>query len=452
MGAGSDTAAEQLSPCPPAAVAATGPAALLAAAAAPTVTDAAPVAPLTAAANITAGKALASVGYTAPHAYYRGVAYMGSWIRFWGWFWVRFLLGVPEAFLPIYLTGQFIAATYQAVLNRWEQLLQPVPAYQEAASPRLRRPQTHRKRFLTWAAELVDRASRRKPLTASIRRHLQRYISSIDKHQSATAKYHAVTVATRISLGSAYSLVALLLVGMVAHTLATPDMLRGVGVLTGNLAAWEFAQLGRWRFADAALYNDLSPLPSTQVQPQQWQQLLQQHAGAADAVPTYPGAVDPLQLDDLLPGGPQFPTLKAAYTKDEEHKWCYGNHPDMSAEQQQQLKEMLVRTKSAFVYSMKELPGYTGDPVDLQLVHDRPIISKPRKYSQLELAIMQEKYDELQEAGFIAPGDPHCKYTSCPTMPAKKNELGEWVERRFRNRLSCNQCSYHHAALCARAA
>jgi hypothetical protein len=48
---------------------------------------------------------------------------------------------------------------------------------------------------------------------------------------------------------------------------------------------------------------------------------------------------------------------------------------------------------------------------------------------------MEEKYKELLDAGFIAPADPHNKYASCPTMPAKKNELGQWVERRFRNRL-----------------
>jgi hypothetical protein len=40
--------------------------------------------------------------------------------------------------------------------------------------------------------------------------------------------------------------------------------------------------------------------------------------------------VDPLQLDELLPDGPQFNPLKEQYIKDEEHKWSYGRHPDVT--------------------------------------------------------------------------------------------------------------------------
>jgi hypothetical protein len=79
---------------------------------------------------------------------------------------------------------------------------------------------------------------------------------------------------------------------------------------------------------------------------------------------------------------------------------------------------------------MNELSGYPGPPVFMPLVHDRPIISKPRTYSQLDLAVMEQTIQDLLEAElFYCTADPHEKYASCPTMPAKKNELREWVGR-----------------------
>ena len=103
----------------------------------------------------------------------------------------------------------------------------------------------------------------------------------------------------------------------------------------------------------------------------------------------------------------------------------------MSEEQQEQLKNMLIANKAAFSYSMQDLPGYSGDKVTVEMVHDKPIVSKPRQYSRLEEEIREEKCKELQEAGFIEPAAKTNSYASCPTMPAKKDETGEWVERRF---------------------
>ena len=140
----------------------------------------------------------------------------------------------------------------------------------------------------------------------------------------------------------------------------------------------------------------------------------------AGEFPNYPGAVNPLQLDDLLPDGKRFRQLKDSYTVDEEHKWSYGAHPQVSEGELARVKDMLVRNKGAFAYSMHDLPGYNGPPVEIHLVHDKPIISKPRSYSQLEEKIRDEKCEELWEAGFIELADPYNPYASCPTMPAKK--------------------------------
>ena len=149
------------------------------------------------------------------------------------------------------------------------------------------------------------------------------------------------------------------------------------------------------------------------------------------AIPQYPGAVDPLQLDDLLPDGKQGKQLKDSYTVDEEHGWTYGNHPDTNAEQQQLLKQMLIRNKAAFSYSLKDLPGYTGDKVHIELVHNNPIITPRRRYSALEEGIINEKGSELLEANLIEPADPFNPYACCPTLPAKKDIHGNFTDRRF---------------------
>ena len=154
-------------------------------------------------------------------------------------------------------------------------------------------------------------------------------------------------------------------------------------------------------------------------------------AAAAGRFPEHPGSVSPLQLEDLLPDGKQTSQLKEAYVKDEQHGWSYCQHPEAAAAQLDRFRQMLAGQKAAFAYSMAELPGYTGGKVRIELVHDKPIITPWRRYSRLEEAIQQEKCEELQQAGLIEPADPLNRYASAATMPAKKDEHGQWVERRY---------------------
>jgi hypothetical protein len=141
--------------------------------------------------------------------------------------------------------------------------------------------------------------------------------------------------------------------------------------------------------------------------------------------------VDPLQLDELLPDGQGATQLRDTYLKDEEHKWSYGQHPDVSSDQMDRFKAMLVDHKSSFAYSMQELPGWNGGEISVEMMHGDPIVTPPRRYSQLEQEIQDEKCQELLDAGFIELAEPHCRYASACTMPAKKDENGNWVDRRF---------------------
>ena len=137
-------------------------------------------------------------------------------------------------------------------------------------------------------------------------------------------------------------------------------------------------------------------------------------------------------LDCTLPAGHPALTPHALYRKDEEGGWTWGGSPELNKEQQAMLEECVRSRKQVFAYSMKDLPGYTGDmgPFRIELDTKDPIFSKPRRYSPLEREAETKKCSELEEAGMIVPCSV-TKYASCPTMPAKKNAEGEWVDIRY---------------------
>jgi len=139
----------------------------------------------------------------------------------------------------------------------------------------------------------------------------------------------------------------------------------------------------------------------------------------------------PEGLDQLTPDGVAELPPGATYTKDEEHGWFYGQALGVSTDQMQQFKDMLLQHKGAFAYSMKELPGYNGPPAEFTMVPNARAFHKRRQYSPLEKEIQEEKCAELLEAGFIIERDTRSDFAACPTMPAKKDELGHWTDRRF---------------------
>ena len=394
--------------------------------------------------RVSAWAALSMMGYGRPHAYYRGVAYLGQFLAFMVWLaWQCTAAALEAVGVPLQSARAAIQCYWGDLRSWWQGKLQPVPEFREPPSGR-------QPRRGSWQYEFLYRLRRGKPLTASVKRHAQRYKQAADQHDSSVRQHQAAVVVTGVSVRGMLPLMLLLMVCLVAQAVATPELLQATHLLTNSLAAWELSQLSRSQFAAAAYYNDLGGRSAAAVPASTAARgFFRQHAATAGAqgFPSYPGAVDPLKLDDLLPDGRRFSQLKDAYTVDEEHKWAYGNHPAATKQQQQRLKAMLVRNRQAFAYSMQELPGYQGERVSVQLVHDKPIISKPRQYSKLEEQIRDEKCEELRDAGFIEPADPRNPYASCPTMPAKKNEQGEWTERRFRARLQAHQCSHGNAAL-----
>ena len=135
----------------------------------------------------------------------------------------------------------------------------------------------------------------------------------------------------------------------------------------------------------------------------------------------------------FTPEGADQANPKVQVQKDPEHGWCFGMHPDMTASDQQAMQDVLLEHKAQFAYSMNDLTGYTGQhpPFRINLTDDLPTISAQRRYSPAEVAIREEKRDELVRAAICVPAPVGCKWASCPTMPSKKNAEGLWTEKRF---------------------
>ncbi len=84
---------------------------------------------------------------------------------------------------------------------------------------------------------------------------------------------------------------------------------------------------------------------------------------------------------------------------------------------------------------MKELPGYSGDVEPMRIVlkpeyADKPIFEPPRRHSDLEYEIQDEKFGEMADAPVTVPATS-TKFASNFTMPAKKALDGSWTDRRL---------------------
>jgi hypothetical protein len=119
------------------------------------------------------------------------------------------------------------------------------------------------------------------------------------------------------------------------------------------------------------------------------------------------------------------------YEKDPEGGWIWGNHPDATPEEMQQMKDLVREFKDVFAYSMSDLPGYK-EPVSLGEFRGKPAFSPKKEYNPMELDIINKKCNELKEAGLIRQVPLTNKFASRPTIAAKRDAVtGEWTDHRF---------------------
>jgi len=132
-----------------------------------------------------------------------------------------------------------------------------------------------------------------------------------------------------------------------------------------------------------------------------------------------------------IPDGHSHNVPDALYTKDSGGGWTWGNAPCLNDTNMSDLQDTVRKRKSVFAYSMKDLTGYTGEPVTLPMKDPTARIWTPaRRESPLEREVKDEKCTELAEAGIIRPSNS-CQYASATTCPAKKDADGNWVDKRF---------------------
>ena len=133
-----------------------------------------------------------------------------------------------------------------------------------------------------------------------------------------------------------------------------------------------------------------------------------------------------------LPPGQKIPKFQDTYTKDPDHGYCWGEHPDVTPKELASLKAVVVKHVAAFAHSVKDLPGYNGPcgPFEILLNTTDSIFTRPRRRSPLETEISDEKSQELVEMGILVPTPLPAHYASEVTCPSKKDEHGNWVLRR----------------------
>ncbi|KAF8056149.1 pol [Scenedesmus sp. PABB004] len=146
-------------------------------------------------------------------------------------------------------------------------------------------------------------------------------------------------------------------------------------------------------------------------------------------------AIGQTPLEAYTAGGEQeTEELSDRWEQDPEHKWIHGNHPELTAEQKEQLQQVLLEHKDVFAYEMKDLVGYKGElgPAQLRMKTEEPIICPERKPSPRDLDIGREKVREMLDAGVIREVSTHGMTHACPiVMAAKRAPDGTLTDKRF---------------------
>ena len=85
--------------------------------------------------------------------------------------------------------------------------------------------------------------------------------------------------------------------------------------------------------------------------------------------------------------------------------------------------------KACFAFKLTDLEGCKGKLVRIQLEDDHPIFRRPYKLSISERDGVKLRCKELLDAGLVELSDG--EYACATVMPAKKDILGNWTEKRM---------------------
>ena len=140
---------------------------------------------------------------------------------------------------------------------------------------------------------------------------------------------------------------------------------------------------------------------------------VQEARGAREGMPFKPGV-------GLL-SNPHLPLLA------EQYKWKLGNQ--LTRMEREQLVRMLEENSGEFAFSLEELGGYTGEPMEIEVDTNKPIFTLAHRLSAAEWESAGKHCEELEKLGMIRSSKQN-KYASPTVVVKKKDEAGEYTDYR----------------------
>ena len=162
-------------------------------------------------------------------------------------------------------------------------------------------------------------------------------------------------------------------------------------------------------------------------------QALPAHRNRQNVMPVVacPLMAAPIDVSMTIPTGEEEFIAKQEYTRDEQHKWVYGNAEEVTEAIQGKLKEILLQHKATFAYSLKDCTGYKGEHEAFRLnMTGKPPYPRKRRVTPADQAFQDEICAEQRDASIIVPSND-TEYCAENTFPAKKDENGEWTVKRL---------------------
>jgi hypothetical protein len=94
-------------------------------------------------------------------------------------------------------------------------------------------------------------------------------------------------------------------------------------------------------------------------------------------------------------------------------------------------QRFLQKYVDCFAFGLHDLGILKGQEVRINLTDDASIYCKPYKYNDVEHKMIQAHTKELVEAGLVELAPPDCEYASAMVVPSKKDNYGNWTEKRM---------------------
>ena len=110
-----------------------------------------------------------------------------------------------------------------------------------------------------------------------------------------------------------------------------------------------------------------------------------------------------------------------------EKTWDIGEQ--LTATEQQRLRDLLDMHPNAFARSMEDLGRYKGAPMTIELTTTEPVYKRRHRLSKVEWELVEKRCQELLNAGLIEVSTSD--FAAPTVMPAKKDAFGQYTDKRM---------------------